>query len=128
MAGRSALALKKRVRAFSSNWKTRDPEFPIVSAIGCSNRSSPQGSRMGWDLGSRSPVRLFANAAATCGLSQPLAPVSLFAFHWIKFSRLATAAALTVDWRFETYFGLSRDFNGGVHPGPSSQLAQGLFG
>src|SRR5258707_603799 len=47
--------------------QTQAPESPIVSAIGCSNRLSPPGSRMGWDLGSRSRVRLFATTAATYG-------------------------------------------------------------
>jgi phosphoglycerate-specific signal transduction histidine kinase len=42
------------------------------------------GKRDGLGFGSRSPVRLFAATAATFGLSQPLAPVSLSVFRWIK--------------------------------------------
>src|ERR1700730_7235722 len=83
-AGRSAFELEKPVGTSLSNWKIPDPEFPLLFPIGCSNRSSRQGSRTGWDLDSRSPVRLFATTAATYGLSQPQAPVSSSVFHWTK--------------------------------------------
>src|SRR6266404_1386630 len=91
-AGKSGLELETPVSPLSSNWKTRDLESPIVSAIGCSNRSLPQGSTTDWDLGSRSRVRLFATTAATYGLNQPPAPVSSSVF-------LCTKPTVSLDGR-----------------------------
>src|ERR1700752_224896 len=82
-AARFALEREKPLGPLSSNWKTRDPGFPLVFTIGCLNRLSHQGRRTAWDLDSRWPVRLFATTVAICGLSQPLAPVLLSAFQWI---------------------------------------------
>jgi signal transduction histidine kinase len=64
----------------NKGWRIRALEFRAGFASGCSNRSSQQVSRMAWDLGSRSPAKLFSTTAATFERSQPPAAALLSAF------------------------------------------------